>query len=180
MPNRSRSRSDADVTLADGTKSAPRNSVQFAGYAGDPRRRPKSFCVGTAFTSSSSSTQRHPSAKADAAGISDVVLESAITTIMDCEDSVAAVDAEDKVLVYRNWLGLMKGDLEEEVTKGGRAFTRRLNPDRAYTAPDGATLTLPGRSLMLVRQCRAPDDNPRSSTGREEVPEGLMDAMVRR
>lgn len=167
------------VTLADGTKSAPRNSVQFAGYAGDPaapseivlRRNGLHIVIVLDATT--------PIGKADAAGISDVVLESAITTIMDCEDSVAAVDAEDKVLVYRNWLGLMKGDLEEEVTKGGRAFTRRLNPDRAYTAPDGATLTLPGRSLMLVRNVGHLMTNPAVlDRDGEEVPEGLMDAMV--
>jgi len=81
--------------------------------------------------------------KADAAGISDVILESAMTTIMDCEDSVAAVDPADKVVVYRNWLGPMKGDLEEEVAKGDRTFIRKLNADRAYKAPDGAALLLP-------------------------------------
>src|SRR4029079_1767214 len=89
--------------------------------------------------------------RTDPAGIADVILESALTTIQDCEDSVAAVDAQDKVVVYRNWLGLMRGDVAEEISKGARSFVRKLNPDRAYTAPTGGQLTVPGRSLMLVR-----------------------------
>ncbi|MFN7102346.1 MAG: malate synthase G [Pseudorhizobium sp.] len=117
--------------------------------------------------------------KDDPAKISDVRLESAITTIMDCEDSVAAVDAEDKVLVYRNWLGLMKGDLQEEVAKGGRSFIRKLEPDIAFTTPQGASGSLKGRSLMLVRNVGHLMTNPAilDQEGRE-VPEGIMDAMV--
>ena len=117
--------------------------------------------------------------KADPSGISDVWVESAITAIMDCEDSVAAVDAEDKVTVYRNWLGLMKGDLEEEVSKGGKTFTRKLNPDTEYNTPDGGRLSVKCRSLMLVRNVGHLMTNPaiRDKHG-NEVPEGIMDAVV--
>lgn len=117
--------------------------------------------------------------KTDPANISDVRLESAITTIMDCEDSIAAVDAEDKAEVYRNWLGLMKGDLTEEVAKGGKTFLRRLNPDVAYTAPDGTSFDLHCRSLMLIRNVGHLMTNPAIlDRDGNEVPEGIMDAMI--
>ncbi len=117
--------------------------------------------------------------KDDPAHISDVWLESALTTIQDCEDSVAAVDAADKVAVYRNWLGLMRGDLAEEVSKGGKSFTRRLNPDLECIAPDGSSFDLVCRSLMLVRNVGHLMTNPAIllSDG-SEVPEGMMDAAL--
>ena len=120
----------------------------------------------------------HPVGATDAAGIKDVCLESALTTIQDCEDSVAAVDADDKVVVYRNWLGLMKGDLTDTFKKGSDTLTRRLNPDRSFTTPDGGTLTLPGRSLLFVRNVGHLMTNPAilNSAG-EEIPEGFMDGL---
>jgi malate synthase len=114
----------------------------------------------------------------DQAALSDILIESAVTAIMDCEDSVAAVDAEDKTLCYSNWLGLMKGDLTEEVQKGGGTFTRKLNPDRQYCAPDGSPFSLKGRALMWVRNVGHLMTNPAIlDRDGNEVYEGLMDAM---
>lgn len=115
----------------------------------------------------------------DPANISDIFLESALTAIMDCEDSVACVDAEDKVLAYRNWLGLMRGDLSEEVSKGGKTFTRKLDPDYTVVDPSGTPRQLKGRTLMLVRNVGHLMSNPaiQDRDGRD-VPEGLMDAMI--
>ena len=125
------------------------------------------------------STATHPVGKTDAAGIKDVVLESAITTIVDFEDSVAAVDAADKVAAYANWLGLIRGDLTAHVTKGEREFGRRLNPNRVFKAPTGGEFERRGRALLLVRNVGQPHDH-RCGTRYDgaEIPETLLDAVL--
>ena len=152
---------------------------KFAGYRGHPKAPEAILLVNNGLHVELVFDRTHPIGSRDQAGLADVLLESAISAIMDCEDSVACVDAEDKVLAYGNWLGLMTGMLEADVEKGGRTIRRKLNDDRAYTAPDGGVVTLKGRALMLVRNVGHLMTNPaildRDGT---EVFEGLMDAAI--
>ncbi|AUQ67118.1 malate synthase G [Phaeobacter inhibens] len=158
---------------------ALKDAAQFAGYEGDAATPGRILLKNNGLHAVIVVDANGNIGKGDQAGINDIVLESALSTIMDCEDSVACVDGEDKVTAYANWLGLMKRDLAEEVTKGGETFTRVLNNDQTFTAPDGSDLVLKGRSLLLVRNVGHLMTNPavRDSAGRE-AGEGFIDAMT--
>jgi malate synthase len=162
--------SDASSILADTT--------QLVGYTGDSDLPSSVLLKHHGLHVEIQIDREHPVGATDKAGVKDICLESALTTIQDCEDSVAAVDAEDKVVVYRNWLGLMKGDLTDTFKKGDASLTRRLNPDRRFTTPDGGALTLPGRSLLFVRNVGHLMTNPAIlDTEGNEIPEGFMDGL---
>ncbi|WP_025090936.1 malate synthase G [Brucella intermedia] len=166
-----------EIRLADGSATALKDESQFKGYNGDAAAPTNVLLAKNNMHVDIVVNADHPIGKTDPAHIADMVLESAISTIQDCEDSIAAVDAEDKVAVYRNWLGLMNGKLEDTFEKNGKQMTRRLNGDRSYKAPDGSTLTLKGRSLMLVRNVGHLMTNPAILDAEDnEVPEGIMDA----
>ncbi|NNF24618.1 MAG: malate synthase G [Rhodobacteraceae bacterium] len=152
---------------------------KFAGYSGHPKAPDAILLRNHGLHVELVFDRTHFIGSRDQNGLADVRIESAMSAILDCEDSVACVDAEDKVLAYRNWLGLMKGDLEDTFEKGGRTLTRRLADDRIYTAPDGGTAKVKGRALMLVRNVGHLMTNPAIRLkGGDEVPEGLMDAVV--
>jgi malate synthase len=167
------------VTLKGGSNSGLRDDAQLIGFQGDANAPIAVLLKHNGLHFEIQIDASTPVGQTDAAGVKDILMEAALTTIMDCEDSVAAVDADDKVVIYRNWLGLMKGDLAESVSKGGQTFTRTMNPDRTYTAPNGGEVTLHGRSLLFVRNVGhlMTIDAILDSQG-NEVPEGILDGLV--
>ena len=167
------------VALKGGSNSGLRDDAQLIGFQGDAAKPTAILLKHNGLHFEIQIDANTPVGQTDAAGVKDILVEAALTTIMDCEDSVAAVDADDKVVVYRNWLGLMKGDLSESVSKGGQSFTRTMNPDREYSTPQGGTLSLHGRSLLFVRNVGhlMTIDAILDKDG-NEVPEGILDGLI--
>lgn len=167
------------VTLSTGETTGLKEENKLAGYQGTVKEPSAILLKNNDLHFEIQIDRNHPIGKTDQAGVKDVLMEAAITAIMDCEDSVAAVDAEDKVLVYRNWLGLMKGDLSASFLKNGRSLTRSLNPDRSYTTPEGKELSLRGRSLMFVRNVgHLMSNNAILDKNGAEIQEGILDGVV--
>ncbi|SJN14430.1 Malate synthase G [Halomonas citrativorans] len=167
------------VTLEGGRETGLKDSGKLIGFTGETSAPETILLANNGLHLEIQIDASHAIGKTDPAGVKDVVVEAALTTIMDCEDSVAAVDAEDKVGVYSNWLGLMKGDLEENIDKGGKTFTRKLHADRTWNTTEGGKVTLPGRSLMFVRNVGHLMTTPAilDEEG-NELPEGILDAVV--
>ena len=166
------------VTLTGGKRSALKDPGLFAGYSGSPDSPAVVLLRHHGLHVEIQIDAQHPIGRDDPAHVKDLCLEAALTTIQDCEDSVAAVDGPDKVEIYRNWLGLMQGTLQCELPKGGRTITRRLDPDRVYSRPQGGELRLHGRALLLVRNVGHLMTNPAIQFKGEDVFEGIMDAAI--
>ena len=168
-----------EVLLESNASSRLQSQKQFVGYLGDSNNPTSILLINNGLHFEIQVDYSHNVGSSDKAGVKDIVLEAALTTIMDCEDSVAAVDAEDKALAYSNWLGLIKGDLEETITRGGSSFVRKMNADRQYKAADGSQMSLNGRSLMFIRNVGHLMTNPAilCSDG-SEIPEGIMDGVI--
>jgi len=167
------------VTLKDGATTGLRSPFQFVGYQGEPGTPSSILLQHNGLHLDIRIDRDTPIGKTDAAGVSDVVMEAALSTILDLEDSVAVVDAQDKVLAYSNWLGILQGTLTEEVAKGGKSFTRGLNADRKYKGPMGGDVVLHGRSLMFLRNVGHLMTNPAILWNNgKEIPEGIMDAVI--
>ncbi|MEO0327181.1 MAG: malate synthase G [Pseudomonadota bacterium] len=170
---------ELQLSLKDGSTSGLSNPAQFVGYQGDAKSPTSVLVKRNGLHADILIDPNHPIGKNDAANIADIVMESAMTTICDCEDSVAAVDGEDKTLAYENWLGLMKGDLQESFEKGGRTILRQLNPDRKYTGSDNSEVTLVGRSMLLVRNVGPLMTNPAiTMKDGAEICEDIMDGII--